>query len=202
MALSLSISIQNVFDAPAPPMAPQISLLGSPALQGSFAHFGGFSPFPHCLSCLVKHSRCSLSHSVQWHHCHLHFGASAGLCADTSLSPVPWVWLSGGSGCATAAALPVLLYPPSLHLPMATARCAGSARAPFQQQLPFSSFQAPQHGLALALGRREFFLPARLLSPAWRRLSTSPRHGCQGVVHFPYNPLQNLLLNAGAGNKR
>lgn len=131
MALPLSISIQNVFDAPAPPMAPQISLLGSPAPQRSFAHFGGFSPFPHCLSCLVKHSWCSLSHSVQWHHRHLHFGASAGLCADTSLSPVPWVWLLGGSGCATAAtclccstllpsiclwlqpAVPVLPVPPS-----------------------------------------------------------------------------------------
>lgn len=108
----------------------------------------------------------------------------------------------GGVWLCDCSHLPVLLYPPSLHLPVATARCARSARAPFQQQIPFSSFQAPQHWLALALGRRELFLPARLLSPAWCRLSTSPHHGCQDVVHFPYDPLQNLLLNAGAGNKR
>jgi len=58
---------------------------------------------------------------------------------------------AGGSTCAAAAASSVLLYPPSLCLPVATAHCVVSARALLQQQLPpavpqlsFPS-QAPQH---------------------------------------------------------
>lgn len=149
MALPLSISIPNVFDTPAPPMVPQTSLLGRPALQESFAHDHGFSPFPHCLSRPVKHSWCFLSHGVQWHHCHLHFRATAGLCPNTTLSPAPCVRMLGSSGCAAAAALPMQLYLPSLCLPVATAHGAVSSHAPFQDHLPpagprlFSPLQAP-----------------------------------------------------------
>lgn len=148
-ALPLGISIPNSFDTPTLPMVPQTSLPGSPAPPGSFVH--GFSPFPHSLSCPVKHSWCSLPCGVRWHCCHQHFRASTGLCANTSLSPAPGVWLPGGSGCVAATALPMLLYPPSLYVSVVTARRAASVGAPFQKQLPPASprlsspHQAPQH---------------------------------------------------------
>lgn len=136
--------------------------------------------------------------------------AGAGLCAHKSLSPGPEVQLLGGSGCVGAAALPVLLCPPSLCLPMPAARCAVSAVPPsssssllpaLDSSLP-SRLSSTRPALALAAGRREVFLSAHLLSLAWCRLSPSPRRGWKGIVYFSFAPLQNFLLNTRAGNKR
>lgn len=156
VTLALSISIPKFLGAAEPPShgtpnLPPGKLCSARIIYAHlwFQSLPTMSLVPHEALLVLSFTRCLTAH------CHLHFRAGVGLCANMSLSPFPWLWLLG--------ALPVwlLLDCPSLSLPAATACCAISALAP-----------------SSALGYSAFRLPSTLPSPSgpgcWQKGGFSP----------------------------